>query len=197
MAKYKIFYVNNKKKHKKKLDASTEIFYNPNRKSITVTWRGKKVLTISAFIGDVFKITLNQNAEPLVEKLYLPKNKSEIIMWILGFSNFSIANSISEYKVHLKAQRKIHHWWGYKEKTIGTKDDPYRLTICNISNAKGFYRLSGYVKDNIKTKKIIELFNKFPAGTKYPKDFVEKILIDRLDFSKNDLKYIKSSFYKN
>lgn len=197
MAKFNIFYIDTSKKKQEKLNQSTKAFYNPQRKNFTVVWEGKEIYKCSANLDDVFKISFNGKFQPIVEKLYIPKTKSELIMWLLGFSNSSMASNLSEYKSILKKQRKLHHWWGYKEKTIGKDDDPYRLTICNMSNVKGFYRLSGYVDSKIKTKKIIEIFNKFPCGTMYPRDFVESFLAGKLDFSKNDLKFIKSSFYGN
>ena len=100
---------------------------------LTLFWRGRKVLTQPAKIGDAYLIVCNGDT-PKISPLALPRGREEKVMWLCGFNKCCRTLSYEKYEEILEKNREMHPWWGYTEYT--RSGNGWAVTLCNQSDIR-------------------------------------------------------------
>ncbi len=158
--------------------------FSPACESFAVFLEGNRIFhTSAAQLGDLYVI--RGNNYPIIKKLNPPMRRSDLIMWILGFPSSLRCHGLEHYQELLQKHNPKYPLESFE-------DVFYKITICN--RPKRTHLVAAWVNSSIDKHSIIQLCNTTLA-TDLPKDYVEKIFIEKLQFSKFELEQIKPSFY--
>lgn len=170
---------------------STSYCFDPKRNCLTVFWKDEKVFQGIAHLGDVFVVNC-YGGKPKVNKLKMPKRKSDILMWLFSFNKEARAHSTDEFNELLAEARHHNDFWNYREYTVN--EELYKFVLCSRPDCGGVLHIAAYVSDEISKQDIIQMFNDYQKirFLYYPISFIRNVLKESFGFSEDELDTIQT-----
>lgn len=167
----------------KNIGNNSKAKYAFDGKKVRFTYNKNTIYTCDATYGDCFKLTYF-NKGLYVEKFYVPKDRNQLILWILGFKKENrVSNKDGEIFSKIQKRRLSELRESSSEMTF-VEDNSI---LCYVMDKNRITRVVGYVDKDISKDEIIELFNKHPGIEKFDRNLIEDILRSRLYFDEDDI----------
>lgn len=151
-------------------------------------WKGERSKGLPVQVGDFLHLSCGGGL-PVVSPVQAPRRKADVLPWLLGFPKRLRTSSQTAFKELLEQQRQRNDWWNYQERRYA--GDGYEFVRGNHPGCGGYEAVASYIDG---AQKIDKTFvakvlggGGVNAAIVFPRAFAEKILMDRFEFTSDEL----------